>query len=259
MCWSVTSGDCTENSPAWHHCQCSHISSTDQKEVEELSKFTDDHNWGTSWCCQWWGGQAYHSEGPRFPGEMDQRKHHEILQRWSPAPGKKQSLVTIKYCIQFRRDINKLKQIQQSASKMLRKLEHLLYGEGQRNRAWLILAREKHLGDWTATFQYLRRDLQEDGARLLVALHSRRMKGNISLMMLILGYRLLWETWKGLITFLLLFYWMDRKPLHDFIICHVFQNAVFEESLTEFQKADVVSRIKNFLKYLGNIFFFLIP
>lgn len=31
-----------------HHCQCSHISSRDQKEVEELSKFTDDHNWRTS-------------------------------------------------------------------------------------------------------------------------------------------------------------------------------------------------------------------
>lgn len=51
---------------------------------------------------------------------------------------------------------------------------------------------------------------------------------------------------------------MDRKPLHDFIICHAFQNAIFKESLTELQKADDVPRIKNFLKYLGNIFFFLV-
>lgn len=48
---------------------------------------------------------------------------------------------------------------------------------------------------------------------------------------------------------------MGEKPLHGFIICQAFLNAVFRGFLTELPQAEDVPRIKKFFRYLGNTFF----
>lgn len=48
---------------------------------------------------------------------------------------------------------------------------------------------------------------------------------------------------------------MGEKPLHGFIICQAFLNAVLRGFLTELPQAEDVPRIKKFFRYLGNTFF----
>ena len=80
-----------------------------------------------------------------------------------------------------------MEQVQRRATKMIRGLEHLPYGDRLRELGLCSLKKKRLWGDLAVAFQYLKGASRKAGEGLLIRTGSNRMRGN--------GFKL--ETFKG--------------------------------------------------------------
>ena len=71
-----------------------------------------------------------------------------------------------------------LEPVQRRATMVIRRLEHLPYGEGLREVGLFSLERRKLQGDFTAAFQYLKGAYRKAGKGLFTRVCSNRTRGN---------------------------------------------------------------------------------
>ncbi|PKU44706.1 hypothetical protein llap_4980 [Limosa lapponica baueri] len=89
----------------------------------------------------------------------------------------------LEYCVklwspQHRRDMDLLEQVQERATKMIRRLKHLSYEDRLREFSLFILEKRRLQGDLIIAFQYLEGAYRRDGEGLLMKECSDRMKGS---------------------------------------------------------------------------------
>ena len=85
-------------------------------------------------------------------------------------------------CVQFwgpqhKKDMELLEQVQRRATKMIRRLEHLPYGDRLRELGHLSTKR-RLWGDLIVAFQYLKGGYRKAGEGLFIRACSDRMRGN---------------------------------------------------------------------------------
>ena len=92
-------------------------------------------------------------------------------------------LYSFEYCIQawgpqHKKDVEHLEQVQRRATKIIRGLKHLYYGERLRELSLSSLEKRRLWGDITVAFQYLKGVYKQEGERLLMRVDSDRTRGN---------------------------------------------------------------------------------
>ncbi|PKU38038.1 hypothetical protein llap_11656 [Limosa lapponica baueri] len=89
----------------------------------------------------------------------------------------------LEYCVQLwspqhRKEMDLLERVQQRATKMIRRLEHLSYEDRLRELGLFSLEKGRLWGDLIAAFQYLKGAYRRDGEGLFIREWSDRMRGN---------------------------------------------------------------------------------
>ena len=89
----------------------------------------------------------------------------------------------LEYCIQawgpqYRKDAELLEWVQRRATKMIRGLEHLSYGERLRELGSFSLEKRRLWGDLIVAFQYLKGAYKQEGEQMFMRLYSDRTREN---------------------------------------------------------------------------------
>ncbi|KFW69942.1 hypothetical protein AS28_10877, partial [Pygoscelis adeliae] len=89
----------------------------------------------------------------------------------------------LEYCVQLwspqhKKDTDLLEWVQKRATKMIKGMEHLSYGERLRELGLFSLEKRRLRGDLIAALQYLKRAYKKDGGKLFSRACCNRTKGN---------------------------------------------------------------------------------